>query len=30
MYELLVLRQKWPLDRFREFLANALTAALLP
>jgi AcrR family transcriptional regulator len=30
MYELLVLRQKWPLDRFGEFLANALTAALLP
>jgi AcrR family transcriptional regulator len=30
MYELLVLRQKWPLDRFREFLENALTAALLP
>jgi AcrR family transcriptional regulator len=30
LYELLVLRQKWPLERFRDFLARALTAALLP
>jgi AcrR family transcriptional regulator len=30
MYELLVLRQGWPLERYRDFLAGALTAALLP
>lgn len=30
LYELLVLRQAWPLERFRDFLATALTAALLP
>ncbi|MEV4317069.1 helix-turn-helix domain-containing protein [Actinocrispum sp. NPDC049592] len=30
LYELLVLRQSWPLDRFRGFLATALAAALLP
>jgi AcrR family transcriptional regulator len=30
MYELLVLRQEWHLDRFRDFLADALTVALLP
>lgn len=30
MYELLVLRRKWPLERYRDFLADALTAALLP
>lgn len=30
LYELLVLRQTWPLERFRAFLATALTAALLP
>ena len=30
LYELLVLRRAWPLDRFRDFLATALTAALLP
>jgi AcrR family transcriptional regulator len=30
LYELLVLRQHWPLERFRGFLADALTAALLP
>jgi AcrR family transcriptional regulator len=29
LYELLVLRQNWPIDRFRAFLATALTAALL-
>ena len=29
LYELLVLRQQWPLERFRDFLARALTAALL-
>jgi hypothetical protein len=29
LYELLVLRQTWPLERFRDFLATALTAALL-
>ncbi|MFI6101394.1 TetR/AcrR family transcriptional regulator [Lentzea sp. NPDC051213] len=30
LYELLVLRQNWPLERFRDFLATALTSALLP
>jgi AcrR family transcriptional regulator len=30
LYELLVLRQAWPLARFRDFLGDALTAALLP
>jgi AcrR family transcriptional regulator len=30
LYELLVLRQNWPLERFRDFLATALIAALLP
>jgi AcrR family transcriptional regulator len=30
LYELLVIRAQWPLPRFRDFLANALTAALLP
>lgn len=30
MYELLVLRQGWRLARYRDFLARALTAALLP
>ena len=30
LYELLVLRQKWPVERFRDFLARGLTAALLP
>ena len=30
LYELLVLRQSWPLNDFRDFLATALTAALLP
>lgn len=30
LYELLVLRQKWPIERFRDFLARGLTAALLP
>jgi AcrR family transcriptional regulator len=29
-YELLVLRQGWAIDRFRDFLREALTAALLP
>jgi AcrR family transcriptional regulator len=29
MYELLVLRRGWPIHRFRTFLADALTAALL-
>ncbi len=29
MYELLVHRQGWPLDRFRDFLAEALSTALL-
>lgn len=29
LYELLVLRQSWPLERFRTFLGDALTAALL-
>jgi hypothetical protein len=30
LYELLVLRQNWPLPRYRDFLARALTTALLP
>ncbi|MEP6649110.1 MAG: hypothetical protein ABJA74_04255 [Lapillicoccus sp.] len=30
MYELLVLRRGWSTERFRTFLAGALTAALLP
>jgi AcrR family transcriptional regulator len=30
LYELLVLRQGWPVERFRDFLGDALTAALLP
>jgi AcrR family transcriptional regulator len=30
LYELLVLRQGWPLARFRDFLGDALAAALLP
>ena len=30
LYELLVLRQGWPLERFRDFLGQALTAGLLP
>lgn len=29
-FELLVLRQGWPIARFRDFLRDALTAALLP
>lgn len=29
MYEMLVLRQSWPVERFRTFLADALTVALL-
>jgi AcrR family transcriptional regulator len=30
VYELLVLRQHWPLDRFGHFVAESLVAALLP
>jgi AcrR family transcriptional regulator len=30
LYELLVLRQGWPVPRFRDFLSDALTAGLLP
>ncbi len=30
MYDMLVLRQHWSIERFREFLGDALTAALLP
>jgi AcrR family transcriptional regulator len=29
MYELLVVRQRWSLDRYSEFVASAMTAALL-
>lgn len=30
LYELLVLRQRWPLRRYGDFLADAMIAALLP
>jgi AcrR family transcriptional regulator len=30
LYDLLVLRQGWPIPRFRDFLGDALTAGLLP
>lgn len=30
LYELLVLRQDWAIERFRDFLRDALTAAMLP
>jgi hypothetical protein len=30
VYELLVLRQHWPLERFGRFVAESLVAALLP
>ena len=30
MYDMLVLRQAWPLGHYRVFLAEALTVALLP
>jgi hypothetical protein len=30
LYELLVLRQHWPLERFGRFVAESLVAALLP
>jgi AcrR family transcriptional regulator len=30
LYDLLVLRQGWKIERFRDFLADALTVALLP
>jgi hypothetical protein len=30
LYELLVLRQGWPLERFGEFVAGGMIAALLP
>jgi hypothetical protein len=30
LYELLVLRQGWPIDRFGRFVAEGMKAALLP
>ena len=30
LYELLVLRQHWPLDRYGRFVAEGMIAALLP
>ncbi len=30
LYELLVLRQQWPLERYGRFVAEAMIAALLP
>ena len=30
LYELLVLRQRWPLERYGRFIAEAMIAALLP
>jgi hypothetical protein len=30
LYELLVLRRRWPLDRYGRFVADGMIAALLP
>jgi hypothetical protein len=30
LYELLVLRRRWPLERYGRFVAQAMIAALLP
>jgi len=30
LYEMLVLRQRWPLERYGQFVAEGMIAALLP